>query len=530
MNLTTTTKRLVVLLPLLLLIQATTTCNAFLSNAHSRPIAQLRSTKTLPSPRFVLVAGIPPKSHHRDVTRRRRRQRAPFSHTGESDNITTNNKSGSIGKPLRHVFRTRRLVRWLGCMTLFAVATTLLSPSLALASTTPALAAESSALSAATVALVEPTAITTSAAALLSPVPPGVELTLCLRLLFASLLGACVGKERSSTHKHSAGVRTMALVALGACAFTICSSIGFSHLGASKCDPSRMASNVASGVGFVGAGVITTSANGSDSRQSIVHGLTTATAIWISAAIGVSCDVGLLYIATFTTISTVTILRFGRLNKKFEQAQEWWDHKFQPSKLEAQHRPLERLVEPAATASTNNEVVMPTMATATATTGSTTATVVESTSARREEPPSSLEEMNQEDDWDSHVESVELYDDDEDQDDDNDDDEEEAERRPAEETIPVSAAQPKQDYAMEDPDVAEFHQVGQSSILEGAHTASFGNQTELVARYKAAGTSQRQQNRTSFEDESIRPIMEPAGRSGYRGSRSRGGDSDVLGP
>ena len=120
---------------------------------------------------------------------------------------------------------------------------------------------------------------TTSWACLEAPVPASVERVLLLRLLWASLLGGCVGKERSSTHQHSAGVRTMALVALGACAFTICSSLGFSHLDASKCDPSRMASNVASGVGFVGAGVITTSTNGNDSRQSMVHGLTTATAI-----------------------------------------------------------------------------------------------------------------------------------------------------------------------------------------------------------------------------------------------------------
>jgi uncharacterized membrane protein YhiD involved in acid resistance len=99
----------------------------------------------------------------------------------------------------------------------------------------------------------------------------------------------------------------MALVAMGASAFTVCSCYGFAHIG--NYDPSRMAANVASGVGFVGAGVITTSAN---SSQSVVHGLTTAATIWLSAAVGVACGVGLFRVATTTAITTIAILRLGR--------------------------------------------------------------------------------------------------------------------------------------------------------------------------------------------------------------------------
>jgi putative Mg2+ transporter-C (MgtC) family protein len=76
--------------------------------------------------------------------------------------------------------------------------------------------------------------------------------------------------------RKTAGVRTMALVAMGASAFTVVSAYGF--VGFDKYDASRMAASVASGVGFVGAGVITTTA--SDKSQNVVHGLTTAATIW----------------------------------------------------------------------------------------------------------------------------------------------------------------------------------------------------------------------------------------------------------
>jgi uncharacterized membrane protein YhiD involved in acid resistance len=145
-----------------------------------------------------------------------------------------------------------------------------------------------------------------------SPIAAAVEFKLTLRLVYAALLGAGLGKERSIA-KHSAGVRTMALVAMGASAFTVCSAYGFSSTG--RHDPSRMASNVASGVGFVGAGVITTT---HFSGRNIVHGLTTASTIWLSAAVGVSCGTGLYQIATMAAALTIFILRLGRVNPKNE--------------------------------------------------------------------------------------------------------------------------------------------------------------------------------------------------------------------
>ena len=140
------------------------------------------------------------------------------------------------------------------------------------------------------------------------------ELRLMGRLWYAALLGAAVGKERSTASHHPAGVRTLALVSLGSAAFTLCSMYGFGAAG--KFDTSRMASAVASGIGFIGAGVITTTTR---RNESIVHGLTTAAAVWISAAVGVTCGTGLYILATSLAAATLGFLRIGgnvKHNKK----------------------------------------------------------------------------------------------------------------------------------------------------------------------------------------------------------------------
>jgi putative Mg2+ transporter-C (MgtC) family protein len=153
-----------------------------------------------------------------------------------------------------------------------------------------------------------------------SSVSLSAQLRFTGRLVYAALLGGTVGLERSGKEHHPAGVRTMALVSLGAATFTLCSMYGFSAAG--RCDPSRMASNVASGVGFIGAGVITTTAGKSESEGggSIVHGLTTAAAIWLSAAVGVGCGVGMCVLSTAAALLTITVLRIGRVAQDIEQA------------------------------------------------------------------------------------------------------------------------------------------------------------------------------------------------------------------
>lgn len=168
------------------------------------------------------------------------------------------------------------------------------------------------------------------------PIPASLEFRLTLRLVVAAFLGAGLGKERSIA-KHSAGVRTMALVAMGASTFTVCSLYGFNIFGA-KHDPGRMASQVASGVGFVGAGVITSTSH--MNGRNIVHGLTTAATIWLSAAVGVACGTGLYQVATAAAALTVFILRLGRIRPL---PKSHWSHgtngnprqRFIPSELSA---------------------------------------------------------------------------------------------------------------------------------------------------------------------------------------------------
>ncbi|KAL7549099.1 hypothetical protein ACHAWF_012372 [Thalassiosira exigua] len=137
--------------------------------------------------------------------------------------------------------------------------------------------------------------------------PSKAERELCFRLLYSACSGAFVGLERGSSSDRPAGVRTMALVGLGACTYTICSTHGFLPHAALGCAPdspilanvkvdiSRVAANIASGVGFIGAGAIHKTklhGNGTEA-QNVIAGLTTAAAIWISAAVGIASAVGL---------------------------------------------------------------------------------------------------------------------------------------------------------------------------------------------------------------------------------------------
>lgn len=139
-----------------------------------------------------------------------------------------------------------------------------------------------------------------------------------LRLALALLLGALVGFERERGER-AAGLRTHSLVALGSCLVMIVSAFGFADiLGTHSVvlDPSRVAAQVVSGIGFLGAGTILL-------RKEIVKGLTTAAAIWVVAAIGLACGAGLLLEAIITTIFTIGILTLLRpLRRRLHRASE----------------------------------------------------------------------------------------------------------------------------------------------------------------------------------------------------------------
>jgi putative Mg2+ transporter-C (MgtC) family protein len=126
---------------------------------------------------------------------------------------------------------------------------------------------------------------------------------LALRVLAALLCGGIIGLDRE-LRSLAAGMRTHALAAEGAALFTLAGILiahearNAGYLGA---DPSRVASTVAQGIGFLAAGVIF----GSAAR---VKGLTTAAGLWATAAIGMLCGAGFYFLAFFATAATVAVL------------------------------------------------------------------------------------------------------------------------------------------------------------------------------------------------------------------------------
>lgn len=141
------------------------------------------------------------------------------------------------------------------------------------------------------------------------------------RLVIAMLLGALIGMEREVSRKH-AGMRTYALVSLGASLFTILSEVTYQHFlhtygGALSYDPVRMISQIVVGVGFLGAGMVIFH------REKIL-GLTSAAGIWVSAAVGATVGVGAYFLAIFATILALFILTVMR---RFEDWIKWRNNK-----------------------------------------------------------------------------------------------------------------------------------------------------------------------------------------------------------
>jgi len=137
------------------------------------------------------------------------------------------------------------------------------------------------------------------------------------RIVISVVLGGVIGWERRSADR-PAGIRTMALVALGSCLFSICSAFAFVD-GPNYWDASRISAAIPAGVGFLGAGLIwKDSHRDSESGETsqTVHGLTTAASLWLSAAVGIACGGGLYFPASFCTAIMLLLLRFGPRNSE----------------------------------------------------------------------------------------------------------------------------------------------------------------------------------------------------------------------
>jgi putative Mg2+ transporter-C (MgtC) family protein len=122
-----------------------------------------------------------------------------------------------------------------------------------------------------------------------------------VRLLLAVVLGILVGVEREISHR-PAGLRTHALVSLGACLFTII-SIDYFNM-----DPARVAAGIVTGIGFIGAGSII-------AEKGRVQGITTAASLWCVAAIGLATGAGAYVLAVVSSVLVFGILWLKRAEK-----------------------------------------------------------------------------------------------------------------------------------------------------------------------------------------------------------------------
>lgn len=138
------------------------------------------------------------------------------------------------------------------------------------------------------------------------------------QLFLAVILGASIGIEREIAHK-SAGMRTHALVALGSALFTIISQ----NLVGPNIDPTRIAAQIVTGIGFLGAGLIVFD-------KSKLKGLTTAAGVWTASAIGMAVGFHMNAVAAFATFLTILVFVVlwpveSRFIKKFALPEELAD-------------------------------------------------------------------------------------------------------------------------------------------------------------------------------------------------------------
>lgn len=126
------------------------------------------------------------------------------------------------------------------------------------------------------------------------------QVQLSVYLLIAAFLSAVIGLDREKRHAKSAGVRTHMMVGIGSCLFTILSIYAFPGS-----DSGRVAAQIVSGIGFLGAGVIIL-------RDRNVKNLTTAASIWVTAAIGMAVGAGAWYLASVATLIVWMVLAYLR--------------------------------------------------------------------------------------------------------------------------------------------------------------------------------------------------------------------------
>jgi len=138
------------------------------------------------------------------------------------------------------------------------------------------------------------------------------ECDMARRMIGSVIFGAAIGYERK-TKERPVGMRTMSLICLGSCLFTI-NSIRAFRSSPMRWDAARVAAAIPSGVGFLGTALIwkgTTGKKGSPNERQEVHGLTTAAGVWLAAAIGVGAGGKLFILSAYAVSLVIIVLRVG---------------------------------------------------------------------------------------------------------------------------------------------------------------------------------------------------------------------------
>jgi putative Mg2+ transporter-C (MgtC) family protein len=140
--------------------------------------------------------------------------------------------------------------------------------------------------------------------------PQPILIDAVVRMLVAVLIGCIIGVDRD-LHGKPTGMKTLGLVSLGACIATMC-ALGFSTEPlAHNTEVSRVVQGIVTGIGFLGAGVII-----QNPRENRIRGLTTAASIWVTAAVGILCGLGVWSLALIATVILIVLLTVGRIIEK----------------------------------------------------------------------------------------------------------------------------------------------------------------------------------------------------------------------
>ena len=143
------------------------------------------------------------------------------------------------------------------------------------------------------------------------------ELWYLLDILLAVVLGFAIGYERKLRYKE-AGIRTHTIVCAGSALIMVVSKYGFGD--SIEADASRVAAQIVSGIGFLGAGIIIY-------RKHEIHGLTTAAGVWATSGVGMAAGAGLYVVATGATVIIIAVQCLFHLNCKLFRTKKYFQIK-----------------------------------------------------------------------------------------------------------------------------------------------------------------------------------------------------------